>query len=56
MGSKKFAFYESENFVCCPILFMMALALADNAVENGPHLWRRFIISSSSRAARIASV
>jgi hypothetical protein len=35
LGSKKFAFYEGESLVCCPVLFMMALALADNAFENG---------------------
>jgi hypothetical protein len=34
LSSKKFAFYEGENLICCPVLFTMALALADNAFEN----------------------
>ena len=31
---KVFAFYEGENLVCCPVLFTMALALADNAFAS----------------------
>jgi hypothetical protein len=31
---KVFAFYEGENLTCCPVLFTMALALADNAFKN----------------------
>ncbi|KAG0645145.1 hypothetical protein D0Z07_9226 [Hyphodiscus hymeniophilus] len=31
---KKFAFYEGENLICCPILFTVSLALADDAFEN----------------------
>lgn len=34
MSRKKYAFYEGENLICCPVLFTMALALADNAFEN----------------------
>jgi len=34
ISRKKFAFYEGENLICCPVLFTMALALADNAFEN----------------------
>jgi len=31
---KKFAFYEGENLICCPVLFTIALALADNAFTS----------------------
>lgn len=31
---KIFAFYEGDNLVCCPVLFMISLALADNAFES----------------------
>jgi hypothetical protein len=34
LGRKVFAFYEGENLVCCPVLFTMALALANNAFES----------------------
>jgi hypothetical protein len=29
-----FAFYKGKNLTCCPVLFTMALALADNAFKN----------------------
>ncbi len=34
LSRKKFAFYEGENLICCPVLFTIALALADNAFKN----------------------
>jgi len=34
-GRKKFTFYDNDgNLVCNPIMYMMALAFADNAFEN----------------------
>jgi hypothetical protein len=34
LSRKKFAFCECENLICCPVLFTLALALADNAFKN----------------------
>jgi hypothetical protein len=31
---KKFAFPEGENLICCPVLLMYGLALADRAFKN----------------------
>ena len=31
---KVFAFYEGKNLTCYPVLFMIALALADNTFKN----------------------
>ncbi|KAG4439199.1 hypothetical protein IFR05_005320 [Cadophora sp. M221] len=31
---KKFTFYEGENMICCPVLFVLSLALADKAFKN----------------------
>jgi len=31
---KIFVFYEAEDLVCCGVIFMLALALADNVFKN----------------------
>ena len=53
LGSKKFGFPEGENIVCCPVPFIMALALADNAFENGftslAQIYKLIVPSSTDR-------
>ncbi|CZS92345.1 uncharacterized protein RAG0_02749 [Rhynchosporium agropyri] len=31
---KKFTFRDDESIICCPVIFIMALAIADNAFKN----------------------
>jgi hypothetical protein len=34
LSRKKFVFYKDKNLICCPVLFTLALALADNVFKN----------------------
>ncbi|MAD84687.1 MAG: hypothetical protein CL912_17140 [Deltaproteobacteria bacterium] len=31
---KKFTFRDDESIICCPVIFIVALAIADNAFKN----------------------